>query len=391
MRALVLDGGHAPSPLAAIRELGEAGWTVGVGAPSEAGFSVASRWCRRYFRVPSPVGSIDQFVAGVNRAVAEEGYEVLFPSGDAEALALAYARDEIDARIPYADYDSLKPSFDKLALTRAAEDAGLAVPATEPADDGALERLHPPIMVKSRFHWEPGRRQISARTEARRALTREAARAHADEIRDGGGDPLYQEVLDGCLMGFTVLTDQRGEVVAELQQMAPLTWRPRIGMPARAHTVPVDAELATGVRRLLKGLGWFGLVQLQFMVPGRGRPHLIDFNGRAYASEALALRAGINFHDLWGRVSTDRPWTPPGPAAVGWRYQWMEGDLRRCLAGHCGSRMLGLVGCLGYALGATHPIWKLSDPGPLVRYPADLWRRFQRRRGAGVPAPEPVG
>lgn len=391
MRALVLDGGHAPSPLAAIRELGEAGWTVGVGAPSESGFSVASRWCRRFHAVPSPVSGIDAFVDRVNRAVADGGYEVLFPSGDAEALALAYAADRIDARVPYADYASLKPSFDKLALAGAAEAAGLAVPSTEPASDAALDRFTPPVMVKSRFHWEPGRGQDSARMEARMAPSRQAARKHAEEIRDRDGDPLYQESLEGCLMGFTVLTDTRSEVVARLQQMAPSTWRPRLGMPARAHTVPVDPELARGVERMLRGLRWFGLVQLQFMVVEGERPRLIDFNGRAYASEALALRAGLNLHDLWGRIATDRPWAPPGPAGIGWRYQWGEGDVRRCLAIDGGGRGSALLGCLGYALGATHPVWRLSDPGPMARYPADLARRLRRRREAQPPAPQPVG
>ena len=389
MRALVLDGGHAPSPLAAIRELGSAGWTVGVGAASDAGFSAASRWCRASYRVPSPVDGIEAFADGVNRAVAAGGYEVVFPSGDAEALALAYARQGIDARVPYGAYRHLKPAFDKLALGEAAEGAGVAVPRTALASQVGPEAFGFPVMVKSRFHWEPERGRGGARTEARRAHEVSEAWGFAEEIRSEGGDPLYQETLAGTLMGFTALTDPQGEVVAQLQQMAPRTWRPSLGMPARAHTVAVDRDLAKRVARMLRELGWFGLVQIQFLVR-EGQPHLIDFNGRAYASEALALAAGINFHDLWGRMATGRPWAPPAPAAEGRRYQWAEGDVRRCVAQRGRSCWPALLGCLGYAVGATHPIWQASDPGPFARYPLDVLRRVRRRRQAQAPLLEPA-
>ncbi len=69
----------------------------------------------------------------------------------------------------------------------------------------------------------------------------------------------------------------------------------------------------------------FGLVQLQFMVPWNGRPRLIYFNGRTYASLGLSTAAGINFQDLWGRLATDRKLEPVGRATEGVRYQWIGG------------------------------------------------------------------
>ena len=76
-------------------------------------------------------------------------------------------------------------------------------------------------------------------------------------------------------MGFTVLTDRNAEVVAQLQQMAPFTWDP--GVPARAYTIEVDAHLARCIAAMMKDLGWFGMVQLQFIHATDGRPYLIDF------------------------------------------------------------------------------------------------------------------
>jgi predicted ATP-grasp superfamily ATP-dependent carboligase len=317
MRALVIDGGHAPSALAATRELGQAGWKVGVAAVHTSSFAAASRWCRQRCRIPSPVEDLDGFVEGINRAVEAEGYEVAFVSGDAEAMALSFARDSVQARVPYSDHATVSRSFDKLALSRAADNAGVPTPRTTTRLDKA--DFDGPIMVKPRFHWEPGRSRGTGRVEARIVPDPAAARARADRIRADGGEPVFQEVVEGELMGFTVLTDPSAEAVALLQQNAPLTWRPKVGMPARAYTVPVEPALASGVRRMLKALGWFGLVQLQFIVDRNRRPHLIDFNGRAYASEGLALAAGINFHDLWARMATDRDWERPGPARPGHR------------------------------------------------------------------------
>lgn len=390
MRALVIDGGHAPSALAAVRELGEAGWEVGVGAAHRGSFAAASRWCGRRFEITSPVDALDRFVSGVNRAVAVGGYEVVFVSGDAEAMALSHARDEITARVPYADHATMRQCVDKLGLAEAAEGAGVPTPRIEVAADGVEEGFEGPIIVKCRFHWEPGRSGGTGRLEARIVPDAAAARAQAQRVRLGGGEPVYQEVVDGELMGFTVLTDRDGEAVAEIQQMAPLTWRPRVGMPARAHTVPVEGSLSRAIHDMLKELGWFGLVQLQFIVDRAGRPYLIDFNGRAYASEGLALRAGINFHDMWGRIATDRDWVRPGPGRVGERYQWTEGDLRRSFVDGRQRRAVGVAGCLRYSLGAEHPIWKVSDPGPFLRYPRDLLRRFRNRRSGDRPVREAV-
>ncbi len=284
----------------------------------------------------------------------------------------------------------MKRSFDKLALSRFAEEAGVPVPRTLEAYEGALESFDGPLLVKSRFHWEPDGATSDGRLEARIAPNRESARAYVEDIRNAEGAPILQELIDDQLMGFTILTDADANPVAELQQMAPLTWRPKIGMPARAHTIPVDEELARGIRRMLKALGWFGLIQLQFIVSSDGRPFLIAFNGRAYASEGLALSAGINFHDLWGRIARGREWERPGAARTGLRYQWTEGDIRQCLATTRRGRARALAGCLGWGLGATHPIWSLTDPAPFIRYPGDLLRRYRRLRRLAAAVAEPA-
>lgn len=378
MRALIV-GNQTPGALAAVRELGMAGWTAGVGAIARDGIATASRWCARWHDVRSPARDLDGFVADINRAIDTAGYEVVFASGDAEAMAISYARSAIRATVPYAPHPVLQRAFDKLEIIKAAEAAGVPVPRTYEADDEALSSLGKGVVVKCRLHWEPGHDRHAERIEARIAKDHDDARRHATALRQAHAAAIYQEFKPGYLMGFSVLTSPGADVVAQLQQIAPFTWDP--GVPARAHTVTVYDALARSIARMLKDLGWFGLVQLQFILAHDGKPYLIDFNGRAYMSEALAATAGLNFHDLWARMATGRPWTRPAAAKVGVRYQWFKGDLRRSLHTRDMRLPLRVLECMYYGLGTTHPVLHSRDPGPLVVSFRKYMARVRMRMG----------
>jgi predicted ATP-grasp superfamily ATP-dependent carboligase len=365
VRALVI-GNQTPGALAAVRELGVAGWTVGVGAPKRKGIATASRWCARWHDIRSPVSDLDAFVADINRAIDDAGYEVLFASGDAEAIAISYARTSIRAIVPYAPHQALQRAIDKLEMTKVAEASGVPVPLTHEANDDALAGFTNGVVIKCRLHWEPGRNRNADRVQARIANDRDDARRHAAAFREADAAAIYQEFKPGHLMGFTVLTDQNADVVAQLQQMVPFTWDP--GVPARAYTIAVDAHLSQCIARMLKDLEWYGLVQLQFIFADDGRPYLIDFNGRAYMSEALALTSGLNFHDLWARIATGREWKHPDRARIGARYQWLAGDLRRSRPNRDTRLSLSMLDCICHGVGTTHPIWQGNDPRPIGVY-----------------------
>ena len=52
MKALIV--GESSGALATVRELGRAGWTVGVGSSSRFGWAASSRWVSHWHRVPPP-------------------------------------------------------------------------------------------------------------------------------------------------------------------------------------------------------------------------------------------------------------------------------------------------------------------------------------------------
>ena len=367
MRALVIDSGFTEAGLAAVRELGAAGWTVGVGTPVNCGYASGSRWCANTHRVPEPVDDLDHFVSMIQNCIKSHGYEVIFSTGDGSTLALSSLRDELDAVIPYASHQVVEKAFDKLALADLCASAGLLYPTTVLATEDALPPGYPTI-VKSRLHWQPGKPNSLTRLSTYLARDELSATKSASRIRELGGEPIFQSFEAGTLCGFTALTNRRGEFIAKLQQEAPLTWRSYIGTPTRAFTVPVDAQLSDGIQRMLQSLGWFGLVQLQFLKLANGDRYVIDFNGRSYLSLGQGKAAGINFHALWSRMALGNEVQPVEDAKTGCRFHRLESDIFRAALEPRRNVTMDIFSCIRFAFGATHPFLTLNDGWPLARF-----------------------
>jgi predicted ATP-grasp superfamily ATP-dependent carboligase len=355
VRALIVEDGFQRGSLAAARALGRAGWDVGIAAETAVGFASMSRWTSETHIVPGPAMDPDGFVAGVAAAVTACGYDVVFPAGDGQLLALSRQRTRIEAVFPYADHATVVRAHDKLELAAAATRAGLNVP-----DDSGTG----PFIVKPRLTVAPGVERLRAVAAPDRA----AAERAAEELRAAGGEPAIQRAVPGRLVALVVVVDREGRLVARVQQVASAVWPPLTGGSVRAETTVVDEELAAGVHRLLRDLGWFGLGQVQFVRADDGAAFLIDFNGRFYGSMALALAAGPNLPAIWAALATGRDAPAGGDSRPGVRYQWLEADLRR----------IG-PSALRHAFRASHGLWRLDDPQPAGRHAIRLAGRLLRK------------
>jgi len=292
----------------------------------------------------------------------------VFAVDDEQVLALSAHRDEVPAEVPYAEHAVVERALDRLEQVRLAERHGLAAPETWEVTDGNLGRWGDRVVaLKSRTPWLMGSGHERHRVETRVGTGNEAV-AWAAEIRDSGGTPIVQELIQGQLMSFSVLTDRSGEVIAEEQQVAQRIWPPEAGVSVRATTVTVDRSLAKGIARVLGDLGWFGLAQLQFLVPADGRPRLIDLNPRFYGSLALAVAAGADFPALWGAMATGEPVRSRTVARPGVRYHWLGGDVRAAVRNNAGGGGLReATAALLWTRGAVHGTWSCADPAPTVR------------------------
>jgi predicted ATP-grasp superfamily ATP-dependent carboligase len=261
--------------------------------------------------------------------------------------------------------------FDKLQLGEAAARAGVRIPATILVPAGApLPAVSPPVIVKERVH--AGANDVDGpRIEAAVAATGAEATRCVAVVHAAGSDAVVQEVVAGRLIAHTSVTAADGELVVAVQQEAERIFPPETGVSARAHTVPLDPQVAQAATRVLREVRWSGLAQLQFLRAPGSEPCLIDFNGRLYGSLALAVAAGANLPALWAAVATGRPVQAVPTPIPSTRYQWLEGDLRLATGNRGGELLREVLGCFRYAAGAHHGIWSVSDPLPPVR---EGWR-----------------
>jgi predicted ATP-grasp superfamily ATP-dependent carboligase len=333
--------------------------------------------------VDGPQHGLDDFVGAVNDAVESGAYEIVFPSCDRDLLALSVVRDRVLANVPLPPHERVLRALDKAELTVAAERVGFRVPSTSPAVEDALAGFRGDAMVvKERLH---GEGVVDGATHLTAVLSSDPGvlAAQVDRIRETGGKPLIQEALRGPLMALTVLADREARVRARVQQVAERTWPRDTGSSVRAHTVPVDVRLATHAEALIAELGWFGIAELQFVVPPGGEPHLIDFNGRFYGSLWLAIAAGVNLPALWATIALGRDPGPLRDALPGVRFHWLQGELERAREDHSRS-VRELASSARYAFRARHGIWSVRDPRPALAVASVLARRaaHRARRGA---------
>jgi predicted ATP-grasp superfamily ATP-dependent carboligase len=386
LRALIVTAGRARGTLAATRALGRAGWTVGVATPDGDGMVTSSRWCSSRHVVPRPHEDGAAFIDAVNAAVAEGGYSVVFGGADDRVAALATGRDRVAARIAHPAASTVRAALDKLELARLTAKAGLRVPQTEPGSPEVLDTWQGPLVVKCRSHWRPGSLN-RYRIEARRYPDARAAGARLRRIQNAGIEQLVQRPVDDQLSALIGLFHE-GRLLGRVQQRTFGLWPTPSGVTTRARTVPVDEALAQRAVALLKSLDWSGLVELQFLTAADGTPHLIDLNGYFYSSMSLALAAGPNLPDAWGRQALGLPLPALDDARPGRRYLWAAGDLRRAWLERRGGLVADLASTLRWAPGSTRSVWSRADAGPTLhliasRLPSPAARRKGATQGHG--------
>ena len=378
MRALVVGQSFTPSLLAAVRGLGTAGWYTGVGAADRSSLASASRFCTNVHVIPTPEGHLDGFIQAVTSAVDADQYEVVFGTGDAEVLTLSAERKKIRALVPYGPHYSLMRAFDKLELATVAESVGLRSPRLVEATPESVQSFGPQAIVKSRLHWRPQVNDSGARIEAQLAVGRADILARVENVRSSGGTPLLQEPVAGRLMALTTLFCPRRGAIASTQHVSSHLWPPGRGVPTRSISTAIDKHLLRRVSSLLAALHWEGLANLQFIQPAAGDPYVIDFNGRFYVTMALASAAGVNFADLWARTATGRGVVGVADGGAGYRYHWLEGDIRRALVEREGGLIRDLATSVPRHVGAVGPIYSGNDLGPVVRYLVESFKRTLR-------------
>jgi predicted ATP-grasp superfamily ATP-dependent carboligase len=304
---LVADQGYEQNrtALAVVRALAAGGYRPAVTASTRWSLAAASRFCERTVPVPADEA---EFALAVRGELAVLDYVVAMPTSDSALLALGAP---------------VRQLVDKRTLAEAAASAGIDTPPTRSfgsAEDlrAAQGELEYPIVVKpplSRFRPI----KVSRPHELDAALERTAPM--------GDGPIMVQPYITDPLRAVSgVLWD--GRMVAVVHQQYRRTWPPDCGGASAAFTSEPDHSLEEQLATLLSGHE--GIFMAQF-----AGPYLLDCNPRAYGSLPLAVAAGANLVAIYcDLVAGERAPREPVRAHPGFRYRWLEGDLRhlaRCV------------------------------------------------------------
>ena len=246
-----------------------------------------------------PTGFIDDLAAGVRHVDGD----ILLPCSPETLVLIDRHRADLEAEIaiPIPDPAALSIAHDKRQLLSRAETANIPVPrsygpAAVDAPDSITDDVSFPVVVKPRkATGAMGLEYASSGTDLRRIL-RELDRRPSTDVFEFF-DPIVQEYVPGSVHDACVLFDS-GDLRAALTQRR-IWMDPASGGAGVINHTTDEPELIEFARRLLGGLDWHGVAQVEFKRDERtGEPVLLEVNPRFWGTLELSMVAGIDFPAL---------------------------------------------------------------------------------------------
>lgn len=290
-----------------VRSLGRRGVPVTL-VSAQPGPTGSSRYVSR--KATGGAAWSDDFDGWLPPLLAGKPNTVVIPATDEPAWHLARYRglSQAKGRLAIAGFDAVRTILAKHQCYTAARDLDVPVPRWWLATDRdavqeAAATAQFPVVLKpqSRIgiqHWLRGR---LARTPEELAAAFDWYREHVhfDEsvLRDAPGmdAPLIQEYTESRprqvyhLAGYLASTGD--SVVAAHVKL--LQYPTRFGNGACFAAAEVDGDLAGRVLGFLRGIGYHGIFEGEFVGPAGGR-QLIDMNPRPYNGITLEIARGLD-------------------------------------------------------------------------------------------------
>jgi predicted ATP-grasp superfamily ATP-dependent carboligase len=389
-RILVTDA-DTPKALAIVRAIGRRHevWTT-----AESRFALAgwSRFTRKHIhhRVNRP----SDFAGWVLSTCREHRIDVVITPEEARSFLLAQSEPQFagqGVRLTTLPLAALEIAMDKARTIKAAEEAGIPVPATIVLDQltgvfDAARTLGYPVVVKPRHsrYWTGDR--FVASDGVGYANSDEQLREIVGTLDPRLPPPLLQRFIPGTGCGVCVLAAENGCLAAEFAHERLRDYRPTGSGSVLRRSVRVDPRLREISRKLLGLIGARGVAMVEFRIDEQtGDPYLMEINGRFWGSLQLAVDAGVNFPLLLVDAALGKPVRPP-EYNEGVLVRWWLGDLVRTLrvlkgrpAGYIGAyptRLSALREFLGpQPQGTRSEVLRWSDCWPGFVEPLSMLRK----------------
>ena len=260
-------------------------------------------------RIAAPEDDVHAAAADLHSLVETTGATAYLPLDDASVwLAGALGGSEITIAGPTGRQVEL--ALDKTLQLEAAREAGLPVPETEvvQSPDDVAPVSYPVVVKPSRALYEVNGRLVRP-TGSAVANEDELAR-----VREKAWYPplVVQPLIRGTGEGLFGHVTKDGVVAWSTHRRVRML-NPEGSASSACESHPVDESLTGPAERFLTGIGWRGLFMLEFLRDDDGRPWLMELNGRAWGSLALARRRGYEYPAWSVQASRDQSFVPQPP------------------------------------------------------------------------------
>ena len=322
--AVVIGGDHPG--LGVARSLGRRGIPVCV-IDDQFSISQFSKYVQRVVRVKDlrdEVRTVDS-VLEVGKRYGLDGW-VLFPTRDETVAAFSRHKARLAEffRVTTPEWNTVRWAWDKKNSYVRAEQLGIPVPRTfNPRSERELEALESYLplavkpAVKENFFYATGAKAWRAETPAQlRHLYRKAARQIKPE------EIMLQEIIPGdgerqySYCAFFRSGQAHGTLVARRLRQHPREF----GRAATYVETIENAEVAELAERFLRGIDYYGLVEVEFKQdPRDGQFKLLDVNARTWGFHSLGAAAGVDFpYMLYADQLGEATGNFRAQAGVGW-------------------------------------------------------------------------
>jgi predicted ATP-grasp superfamily ATP-dependent carboligase len=363
---LVVDAGER-SAVAACESLARAGYRVGAASSQRRAPAEWSRFSSQRFPLPNPRHDAGRFAARLAEICGENDYATLLACSEGSLWAISNNREPFDGVIELGlpSVDVVDRCTDKIELIERAESAGLSAPPTSVCASreealAAAARIGFPLVLK------PQRTVFEAEEEARHLASSVIADAAEFEARlsETGLPCLLQSREFGPVVSFGGVF-AAGHMLAIAYSRYLRTWPPQAGPVSFSESIEPLPALVDSVTRLVDGLGWQGIFELELIARDDGSYAVIDFNPRIYGSLALAVKAGAPIPAVWC------DWLLKGvetrcEARPGVNYRWEDAELRNALTLARAGHPLRAASILRPRRHTAHAYFRWYDPVPAV-------------------------
>lgn len=321
MNKIFVTDGRSLAALAIARSLGRKGIEVHCGEEFRHNITFFSRYIKRRIVYPSPKKAPDEFMKAIFDLIKAENYDMLLPVRDDTSLLFSEHKEELSkyTSLFLADHRVMETFEDKGKTVKAALEQNIPCPKTYFPEDSDLETIKDtasyPLLIRPRI--SSGSRGIGF------VNCREDFDAVYRQIKRGYGEPIVQEqVAKKGYCTACILLDGSSEEIASFTYERVKEY-PLSGGPTVIGISCINERVKSYALRLLQGLKWMGVAEVEFIIDPQGVPRLLEVNPRFWMPLHLAIHSGVDFPWLLYRQAMGEKVEPVTTYRVGIKYRWV--------------------------------------------------------------------